>query len=205
MEARFDPSTIHVRNCPITRLPDYSITRLLDSPPPYPPFVLLLEDIRRVQVERGRGSGVGAAEFSVAAVADGQVLQPTVDNQIDERGTGENAVRDQISSEPVEAGADQRADDHDGQPDFGIEILSTVEVCAVTDRTPIDAVIQPHRVADLQGDIVSAASARDRGRLLVAGDGQAGVARRASGENVQGVDLGEASSVKSHVPACPEP
>ena len=56
---------------------------------PIRPFVLLLEDVRGVEIERGRGARVGAAELGVAAVADGQVLQPAVDDQIDERGAGE--------------------------------------------------------------------------------------------------------------------
>jgi hypothetical protein len=53
-----------------------------------------------------------------------------------------------IAPEPAKAAADERADDHDGQPDFGIEILSTV-VGAVTNRTAIHRLIQPHRVAEL--------------------------------------------------------
>ena len=64
---------------------DRLIIRSADHRLPIRPLVLLLEDVRGVQVERGRGARVGAAELGVAAVADGQVLQPPVDDEIDER------------------------------------------------------------------------------------------------------------------------
>ena len=167
------------------QLPDYPIIQLPDSPSPNPPLVLLLEDVRRVQIERRRGLRIGAAEFGVAAVADRQVLQPAVDDEIDQRGGGKNAVRDEIAAEPVEHPADQRADDHHGQPDLGIEILAAVKVGAVTHRTAIHGAIEPERLADLERDVAAAASARDRRRLFVAADRQARVARRTSGEDVQ--------------------
>ena len=44
----------------------------------------------------GGGARVAAAELGVAAVADGQILQPPVDDQIDERGAAEDAVGDEI-------------------------------------------------------------------------------------------------------------
>ena len=139
-----------------------------------------------MQIERRRGSDIRAAEFGVAAIADRQIFQSTVDKQIDEHGAGENAVRYEIAAEPVEGAADDRADDDDGQPDLGIEILSTVEVGPVTDRAAIDFPIRAHRVADLQGDVAPAASASDRGRLFVPADRQARIAFRASGEDLQG-------------------
>src|SRR5207253_3653026 len=115
-------------------LPDYPITRLRDSPPPYASFVFLLEHICDVQIERRCGSEIRAAEFGVAAIADRQILQSTVDKQIDEHGAGENAVRHEIAADPVEGAADKRANDDDGQSHLGIEIFSTVEVGAVTHR-----------------------------------------------------------------------
>ena len=52
----------------------------------------------------------------VAAIADGQILQPSVDDQIDQRGGAENAVGDQIAARTSRTRAlIERADDHDGQ------------------------------------------------------------------------------------------
>ena len=62
-----------------------------------------------MEVEGGRGPRIGAAELGVAAIADGDVLQASVDHEIDERRASEDAVRDQIAAEPVEHGADDRA------------------------------------------------------------------------------------------------
>src|SRR5207253_6772330 len=118
----------------LNQLPDYPITRLPDSPASYPSFVFLLEHVCNMQIERRRGSDIRAAEFGVAAIADRQIFQSTVDKQIDEHGAGENAVRQEIAAEPVEGAADKRANDDDGQSHLGIEIFSTVEVGAVTHR-----------------------------------------------------------------------
>src|SRR5262249_41729742 len=71
------------------------------------PLVLLLENVSGVEIEGAGGSRVGSAEFRVAAIADGEILEPPVDNQVDERGGGEDAVGDQVAAVPVEAGADQ--------------------------------------------------------------------------------------------------
>ena len=101
------------------------------------------------------GARVGAAEFRVTAVADGQILQPSVDNEIDERRRGENAVGDQVAAEPVEHSADQRADDDDRQSDLRIEVLSDVEVSAAADRAPIDGAIGLDRVADVERSGIS--------------------------------------------------
>ena len=156
------------------------------SPPPDASLVLLLEYISRMKIEGGSGSRVGAAEFGVTAVTDREIFQPPVNKQIDERRTAENAVRDEVASKPVEDAADERADDHHGQPDLRIEILSPVEIGAVTHRAAIDSTIGPQRVADLQADAVPAPSALDFIRLLIAADGQAGVTIRASREDLQG-------------------
>ena len=56
----------------------------------------------------GAVRALGAAELGVAAVADGEILQPAVDDQIDERRGGEDAVGDEIALEPVEDRADRR-------------------------------------------------------------------------------------------------
>ena len=160
----------------LNQLLDYPIPQLPNSPSSNAPLVLLLEDIGRMKIESRCGARISTPKFSVAPVADGEILQPSVDNEIDERRAGENAVRDEIASEPVEDAAGERAGDHHAQPDLGIEILSAVELGAVTHRTAIYSLIRPQRVADLQPDAAPAASARDGLRLLVAADGQIGVA-----------------------------
>ena len=91
------------------------------SPPPDAPFVFLFEDIRRVEVEGGRGARIGAAEFGVTTITDGDVLQASVHHEIDERRASEDGVRDQIAAEPVEHGADDRA--RDARPSFGSKSL----------------------------------------------------------------------------------
>ena len=47
-----------------------------------------------MEIEGAGGSRVGSAEFRVAAIADGEIFEPPVDNEIDERGGGEDAVGD---------------------------------------------------------------------------------------------------------------
>ena len=94
-----------------------------------------------MKVECPRRALVAAAEFGVAPIADGHVVQPAVDNEIHEDGSGENRVRDQIASEPVERAADERPDGDDGQADFRIEILADIEVLAGADRAAIDGAI----------------------------------------------------------------
>src|SRR4051812_29633094 len=110
----------------------------MDLSSPYPPLVLQLEDVRGMQVERRCTVRERTAELRVAAIAHRQILQPSVDRQIDQRRRRENAVGDEIAAEPVEAGADQRADDDNREPQLGIEILAQVEVAAFTDRAAID-------------------------------------------------------------------
>ena len=56
-----------------------------------------------MQIEGGRIPRVGAAELGVAAVADREILEAPVDDQVDERRGGEDAVGDEIALEPVEA------------------------------------------------------------------------------------------------------
>src|SRR5215510_8641118 len=104
-----------------------------------------------MQVERRCVALIRATELGVTAIADGDVLQAAVDDEIDERGGSENAVGDEIPAEPVEAGADERANDDDGETNFGIEILADVEVSAAADRAAIDQLVIAHRLADRQG------------------------------------------------------
>src|SRR5262245_49210482 len=94
-----------------TRRRRRAITQLPDSSSPYPPLILQLEHVRGVQVERRRFADVRAPELGVASIADRDVLEPPVDDEIDERGGCQDPVRDEIAAEPIEGGADQRADD----------------------------------------------------------------------------------------------
>src|SRR4051794_31846862 len=100
------------------------MTRCL--PPSDPSFILQFEYVRGVEVEGRRGSGLGAAELRVAAVADREILQSSVNEQIDKRRGGQVAVRDEIALEKVEDNADRDADDDDGQTHLGVEVLTAV-------------------------------------------------------------------------------
>src|SRR6266566_189391 len=117
-----------------------------------------------MKIEGGRGPLVGAAEFGVAAVADGDVPEPSVDDEIDQRGGAENPVRDEILAEPVEHAARQRADDDDREADFRIEVLADVEIAAAADRTAIYGAILAHAVADRNRSLRAAPAALDRRR-----------------------------------------
>jgi len=137
-----------------------------------------------VQVEGGRAAFVLAAELGVTAVADGEVLQSAIHDEIDERRRPENAVRDQIAAEPVEAGADERADDDDGEADLGIEVLADVEIGTGTDGTAIDGGAGAHRPGDRQRDFASAATARDRRRHISGVNRQTRIAFRTLREDL---------------------
>src|SRR2546425_1903887 len=164
---------------PITRLPDYPI-----SPPSDPSFVFQFEEIGGVKIEGRRAAFVFAAELGVTAVADGEVLQSAIHDEIDERRRPENAVRDQIAAEPVEARADERADDDDGEADLGIEVLADVEIGAGTDRTAIDGGVGAHRLADRQRDFTAAAAAFDRRRRILRVNRQTRIAFRTLREDL---------------------
>ena len=56
-----------------------------------------------------------------------------------DRRRGENAVGNQVALEPVEARADDDADDDNRQAQLRIEVLAAVEVGAAAHRTAIDA------------------------------------------------------------------
>ena len=139
-----------------------------------------------MQVEGGRGARVAAAKFRVAAVADGDVLQPPVHDQIDQRRGREDAVRDQIAAEPVEAGADQGADDDDGEADLRIEILADVEIGAVADGAAIDRAIFAQRRRDVQRDRPAAAAALDLVRRVRGVNRQTGVAPQLAQDGLGG-------------------
>src|SRR5687767_8163257 len=89
------------------------------------------------------------AELAVAPIADRDIAEAPVDEQIDQRGASEDAVGDQIFCKPVEDGADEGADDDDREADFGIEVLADVEVAAAAYGTNIDTRIAAHRVAEV--------------------------------------------------------
>src|SRR5919198_49660 len=170
---------------PITRLPNYPITRLPNAlSPSDPPLVFDFEDVGRVQIEGRRGPRVFAAELGMTAIADGQIFQATVDDEIDERGRGEDGVCHEILAEPVERPTDEGADDDHGEADFGIEIFARVEIGAVTDVASIDAAVRSDRFGDRQRNLEAAASTFDGRRRIGASNRQARVAPRAFRENL---------------------
>src|SRR5437870_12573057 len=176
---------IHLPDYPITRLPDYPITQLSDSLSASDlPLVFDFEDVGRMEIEGGRRARVSAAEFGVAAIADGQSFQATGDDEIDERSGGEDRVRGEILAEPVERAADDGADDDHGEADFGIEVFARVEVGAVTDRASIDAAVRPHRLGDGQRNLMAAASALDCRRRIGTTNRKARIAFRTLRENL---------------------
>ena len=76
-----------------------------------------------MEIERSGRSRMGAAKLGVAAVTDGEIFQPAVDHQINQRGGGEDAVRDQIAAVPIKHSADERADDDDGEWTIGDRVI----------------------------------------------------------------------------------
>src|SRR5262245_55847765 len=143
-----------------------------------PPFVLLFQNISGVKVEGRRRPGVRATELAVAAVANRNVLQHAVDNKIHEYGAGQNAVRHEIPAKPIEAGTDHSAYDHHGQAKSRIEVLSSIEVRAFANWTPIDVSIGSHGVAEGQRQLLAAAAAANRRGRSLHEYGQACVAFR---------------------------
>ena len=57
----------------VRRRAEVTIAQPLRLSPADPPLVLLLEHVCGVEIEGARGSRVGAAEFRVAAIADGEI------------------------------------------------------------------------------------------------------------------------------------
>lgn len=102
-----------------------------------PPLVFLFQHVGRMQIEVRRRAAVVTAEFRVAAVAYGDVAEPAVDYQIDQRRRGQNAVRDQIAAEPVEARADRSADDDHGETHFRVEVFSQIEISTAAHRARV--------------------------------------------------------------------
>ena len=137
-----------------------------------------------MEIEGGRGARVAAAKFGMAAIADGEVFEAAVDNEIDECRGGQQTVRDQVAAEPVEHRADGRAGDDDREPGFGIEVFSRVEVRALTYRAGVDARVVTNRLADRQLDVGAAAPAADRRGCFSGIDRQTGIACRTLREYV---------------------
>ena len=119
-----------------------------------------------MKVERRRRARIGTAKFTVTAVTDGDVLQSSIDNQIDQRRRRENAVGNDVAAEPIKYPADQRTDDDNGQADSWIEVLPDVEVSAVADWTSIDRRVTANRSRKRQRNIAAAAAALDGGRRV---------------------------------------
>ena len=172
---------------PISRFPHLSISpsphfpispfpHLTISPFPLPPLVLLFQDIGGVEIEGGSRARVRPAKFGVTAVADGQDREPAVDRQVDEHCDAQQAVRNQIAAEPVEHGADERADHDDGEADLGIEVLARVEIAALTDRTDVDGIVVTKFRADGERNLAAASSAADGGGPVNGINRQAGIA-----------------------------
>src|SRR5436190_12345889 len=157
MEPAINPAMdqSHYQDHQITQLPDS------DSSPSHFPLVLPLQHVRRVQIESPRPPFVGAAKFAVAAIANGQILQAAVDDQIDQRRRGEDGVGDEIAADPVETGARERADNDDGETEFRIEILAHVEIAAAAHGTTIDRTIGADGAADRDRNVAAAAAALD--------------------------------------------
>jgi hypothetical protein len=97
----------------------------------------------------------------VAPVTHGEIAEPSIHDEVDEHRNGKDAVGNQIEAEPVEASADDGADDDDGEPDARIEVLADIEIPAFADGTAIDCAISPERIAEGERDFAAAASADD--------------------------------------------
>src|SRR6185436_19871910 len=114
-----------------------------------------------MQIECRSRPWIRTAEFRVAPVTDRHLLEPPVDDEVDERGRCENAVRDQVAAEPVERSTDHRADDDDREADFRIEVLARVKIRALAHWTYVHRTVGADRVAERQRDGTTASAARD--------------------------------------------
>lgn len=144
------------------QLPDYSIIQLPNSPSSNLPLIFLLEHIGRVEIEGSGGPLILTAEFRVTAITDGDVSEPSIDDEIDENGQRENAVGREVFAEPIEDRADQCTDDHDREADLGIEILPHVKLGAGADGTHVHPRIVTHGSRERERNRVAAAPALDR-------------------------------------------
>src|ERR1051325_5442517 len=92
---RASPCTIPARtSTSIKHLPNYPITKFSASADSA--FVLQFKYVRRMKIECRSRAFIRASELRMAAVADGDFLQPSVNHEIDERRDGEDAVRDEV-------------------------------------------------------------------------------------------------------------
>src|SRR4029453_17893375 len=99
--------------------------------------------------------------------ANRDVLQHAVDNKIHEYGAGQNAVRHEIPTEPIEAGTDRSANNHHGEAKSRIEVFSSIEVRPFANWTEIDASIGSYGVAEGQPKfLIEGAAANQRGAAL---------------------------------------
>ena len=139
-------------------------------------LILLFEHIGRVQIEVRRRSFVLSPKLAVASIADGDISQTTIDDQIDQRRTGENAIRDQVLTKPVEDAADHCTDDDDRQTQFGIEVLANVEIVACANRADVDTCIVAQGLGKREPYDMAAAAASDRLGRVGSADGQTCIA-----------------------------
>src|SRR5262245_12433022 len=138
----------------------------------------------------GGRPAISAAELRMTAVAHRDIAEPSVNDQIDEHGERQNAVCDQIASEPIERGADARTENHHREANLGIEVLSDVKIGPTADRTRVDFGIGPHGLAERQWNLTAAPPASDGIRRLGGIDREAGVALRALGDDVHAARRG---------------
>jgi hypothetical protein len=135
-------------------------------------LILLFELIGSVQIEVRRRSFVLSPKLAVAPIADGDISKAAIDNQIYQSGAGENAIRNQILTKPVEDAADHRADDDDRQTQRGIEVLAYVEVVSCANRTDVDPGIGAQGLGKREPNDMTAAAASDRLWGFDSADGQ---------------------------------
>src|SRR5262245_23645055 len=120
----------------------------------------------------------------MTAVAHRHFLQAPVDDEIDERGNREDAVRDEITLEPVEQRADRRADDDDRQADLGVEVLADIEITAGAHRTLVDDFIGTNRRRPRHWYRASAVATTNHVRRAQRIHRKARIALRALGEHI---------------------
>src|SRR5262245_11838481 len=113
---------------------------------PYLSLVLQFQNVRGMEIERRRRARVGAAELRVAAITHGDIFQPAVDDEIDERDGREDAVRDEVAVEPIKDGAHDSAGHDDRHTDGWIEILPDVEVRSAAHWTSVDCRVRGYRI-----------------------------------------------------------
>src|SRR5215467_9339168 len=135
-----------------------------------------------MKIKGGRCALVSAAEFGMTAITHRYFLQPSVNHEIDERGEREDAVRDDVTFEPVEHRADRRADDDDREADLWIEVLTNVEIAACAYRTLVHDFIGTDACRPRHRHVSSAVATGNQLRRARCVDRKARVTLRALGE-----------------------